>query len=144
MTHLNLFFNFDSFFSSSFLFHFHLSTFIFFLSLLVFHGWGCIIHRQHHWRDKNPPPTSDPVGWGYRIHRLHHCRGVMLELWGMRSTSSSPLLPGPIRLGVVAPDRDVSIGQIELNCILLLNWTFKNRTVLTLKLCTNAELNCLK
>ena len=30
---------------------------------------------------------------------------LMLELWGMRSTPSLPLLPGPLWPGVVAPDR---------------------------------------
>ena len=35
----------------------------------------------------------------------------MLEFWGMLSTLSLPLLPGP---GVVAPDRAISLGQIEL------------------------------
>ena len=39
---------------------------------------------------------------------------VMLELWGMQSTPSLPLLPGPLWFGVVAPDRVLSIGQIEL------------------------------
>ena len=37
----------------------------------------------------------------------------MLELW--RS------LPGPLRLRVVAPDRVLSIGEIELNCVLILH-----------------------
>ena len=39
----------------------------------------------------------------------------------MRSTLSLSSLPGPLRLGVVAPDRVVSMGQIELNCVLMLN-----------------------
>ena len=38
----------------------------------------------------------------------------VLELWGMWSTPSLPLLPGPLWPGVVAPDRDLSMGQIEL------------------------------
>ena len=38
----------------------------------------------------------------------------MLELWGMLSTSSLPLLPGPLWAGVVALDRVLSMGQIEL------------------------------
>ena len=38
----------------------------------------------------------------------------MLELWGMRDTTSLLSLPGPLWLGVVAPDRDLSMGQIEL------------------------------
>ena len=32
---------------------------------------------------------------------------VMQELWGMRSTSSLPSLPGPLWPGVVAPDSDL-------------------------------------
>ena len=46
---------------------------------------------------------------------------VMLELWGMRSTPSLPSLPGPLWSGMVAPDRALSMDQIELNCILILN-----------------------
>ena len=41
---------------------------------------------------------------------------VMLELWGLRSTSFIPLWPG-----VVGPDRVLSMGQIELNRVLMLN-----------------------
>ena len=39
---------------------------------------------------------------------------VMLELWGMWSTPSLPLLPGPLWTEVVVPDKVLSIGQIEL------------------------------
>ena len=42
---------------------------------------------------------------------------VMLELWRMQST---PSLPGPLWPGMVAPDRVLSMGQIELNCVLML------------------------
>ena len=38
----------------------------------------------------------------------------MMELWGMQSTPSMPSLPGPLRPGVVAHDRVLSKGQIEL------------------------------
>ena len=38
----------------------------------------------------------------------------MLELWGMQSTLSLPLLSGPRWFGVVAPSRVLSMGQIEL------------------------------
>ena len=83
-----------------------------------------------------------PVGWSCRIYRLHLGRGVkkklneypvydtkqsddevlaMLELWGMQSTPSLPSLPDPLWLGVVAPDRVLSMGQIELKCVLMLN-----------------------
>ena len=46
----------------------------------------------------------------------------MLDLWGMQSTPSLPSLPGPLRPGVLAPDRVLSMGQIELNCMLMLHW----------------------
>ena len=35
---------------------------------------------------------------------------AMLEIWGMRSTPSLPLLPGPLWPGMVAPDRTLSMG----------------------------------
>ena len=93
--------------------------------------------------------VSWPVGWSCRIHRLLLCRRVrspqwvswydtkqsngevkvMLELWRMQSTSSLPLLPGPLWPRMVAPDRALSMGYIELNGILMLNWIAWIRTV---------------
>ena len=65
--------------------------------------------------------------WDDYFHALHsnECPGydtkqsngeapVMLELWGMRSTPSFASLPGSLWLGVVALDRVLSIGRIEL------------------------------
>ena len=46
-----------------------------------------------------------------------------------------PSLPGPLWLGVVASDMVLSMGQIELNCVLKLNWIAWNRTVLTQTAC---------
>ena len=43
------------------------------------------------------------------------------EVWGVRSALSLPLIPGPLWPGVVAPDRVLSLSQIELNCVLMLN-----------------------
>ena len=41
----------------------------------------------------------------------------MLGLWGMWNTPSLLTILGPLWPGVVAPDRLLSIGQIELNCV---------------------------
>ena len=58
---------------------------------------------------------------GYNTKQSDGEAVVMLELWGMRSTPLLPLLPGPLWPGVVAPGRVLSMGQIELNCVLMLN-----------------------
>ena len=39
----------------------------------------------------------------------------MQALWKIGSTPSLPSLTGTLRLGVVAPDRVLSMGQIELH-----------------------------
>ena len=45
----------------------------------------------------------------------------MLELWEMQSTPLLASLPGPLWPEVVAPDRVLSMGQIELKCVIILN-----------------------
>ena len=101
---------------------------------------------------KLPRTFSGPIGWDCRIHQLQLCRGVrflatcvlkydtkqfdssvrvMKELWGMQSSPSLPLLPGPLSHEVVAPDRAKFMGQIELNSAFMLNWVTWNRSVLT-------------
>ena len=45
----------------------------------------------------------------------------MQELWEMWDIPLTPLLPGPLWDGVVAPDWVLSMVQIELNCMLMLN-----------------------
>ena len=92
-----------------------------------------------------------PVGWSWRMHELHHSREVrypqrvscmdlkqsngdvpvMMTLWRRQSAISLPSPPSPLSPWVVAPDRALSLGQIELNCVLMLNWIVRNRTVLT-------------
>ena len=66
----------------------------------------------------------------------------MLELWGMQSTPLLPLLPDSLWPRVVAPDKVLFMGQIELNSVLfwielfwhlkyvlMLNWIGWNKTV---------------
>ena len=55
----------------------------------------------------------------------------MLELWECGVPPSLPLFPGSLWLGVLAPDSVLCMGQIELNCVLMLNWIAWNRTFLT-------------
>ena len=70
-------------------------------------------------RGVGPPPNECP---GYNTKQSHGKVPVMLELWVMWSTPSLPLLPGPFWSGVVEPDRALlSMGQVELNCVLKLN-----------------------
>ena len=43
---------------------------------------------------------------------------VMLELWGMRSSSLLPSLPGPLWHGVVAPERVLPLcAYTKLTCL---------------------------
>ena len=65
------------------------------------------------------PPSNECSG--YDTKQSDGEVPVMLELWGMLSIPSLPSLPGPLWPGVVAPDRVLSMGQIELKCILILN-----------------------
>ena len=44
----------------------------------------------------------------------------------------------------IAPDRVLSMGQIKRKCILMINGVASNRTALTGKLRTYAQLSCLK
>ena len=68
----------------------------------------------------------------------------MLELGGMRGTLLVPLLPGSLWPWVEAPDWVLYMVQIQLKCVLKLNWILRNTIGFTLKLLTYAKLNCLK
>ena len=52
----------------------------------------------------------------------------MQEHWGMQNTPSLPSHPGSLWPRMVAPDKVLSTGQIELVCMLMLNWILWNRT----------------
>ena len=47
-------------------------------------------------------------------NKLTNGQVSLLKLWGMWYTPSLPLLPGPLRSGVVAPVRITSMRHIEL------------------------------
>ena len=46
---------------------------------------------------------------------------AMLELWRMQSNPLLPSLPGPLWLRMIVLDRILSMVQIELNSVLMLN-----------------------
>ena len=70
-------------------------------------SWGCRIHWLNLCRWVRPPPQR--VSW-YDTKRSDGEVPSVLELWGMRSTPSLPLLPGPLWPGVLAPGRALSMG----------------------------------
>ena len=82
-------------------------------------GSGCWIHRLHLWRRVKLPPNE--------------CPDYVTKQWGMRSTPSLPSLPNPLWPGEVSLYRVLSMGQIELNCVLMQNWIARNRTVFDIK-----------
>ena len=91
-------------------------------------GSNCWIHRLRLCRGKT---TRLNECLGYDIEQSEGVGPVMLELF----THSLLSLTGPLWHRVVAPDRVLSMGQIELNCVWMLNWIAWNRTVLTLTVC---------
>ena len=60
-------------------------------------------------------PNGCPV---YDTKKSHGKTPIMRKLWGMRS---APFITIPLCTGVVAPERVLSMGQIELNSVLMLN-----------------------
>ena len=58
-------------------------------------------------KGKTPPRNECP---GYDTKQSDGEVLVMLELWGILSTSSLPFLSGPLWPGMVAPDRALSMG----------------------------------
>ena len=89
-------------------------------------GWRCKILRLLLCREVRPLPNEYP---SYDTKQSDCEVPVMLGLWGIRSIPSLPLLPGPLRPGMVAPDKGPVYGLNRTNCILMLNWIVWIRTV---------------
>ena len=89
-------------------------------------SWGCKIHQLLLCRRARTPPPNECLG--YDTKQSDGEVSVMLELLEMQSTPLLPLLPGPLWPGVVALDKVLSMGQIELNCVLMINWIASNGT----------------
>ena len=111
------------------------------------HQSGCCVHFEKgtnsltaasYESNRTTTVLLGPVGWGRKIHQrmswydTKQSDGevpVILELWRIWSTPSLPSLPDPLCTGVVAPDRVLSMGQIELISVLMLNRSVWNKTV---------------
>ena len=73
-----------------------------------------------------PPPNECPR---YDTKQSESEVPIILELCGILSTSLLPSLWGLLWPGVVAPDRVLSMGPIELNSVHILNWIAWNRII---------------
>ena len=73
--------------------------------------------------------TPHNVCLGYDNKQSDGEAPVILDLWRMRSTPLLPSLPEPLKAEVVAPKTVISMGQIKLNSVLMLNLCVWNRTV---------------
>ena len=65
-----------------------------------------------------PPPSKCP---GYVAKQSDGKTLLILELWGMQRTPSLLSLAGSIWPRVLSPNRNLFMGQIELNGVLMLN-----------------------
>ncbi len=87
----------------------------------MFSQWHCIFDQSAGAAEYIVCFSAENVCPEYDAKQFDGEVPVMLKLWGMWSTPSLPSLPGPLWPGVVVPDRIISMGQIELKCILMLN-----------------------
>ena len=74
-------------------------------------AWGCRIYWLHLCRGVRPPPNEST---GYDIKQSDGEASVMLDFGAMWNIPPLPLLPGPLWPRVIAPDRVLSVGQIQL------------------------------
>ena len=74
-------------------------------------SWGYRIYRQHLCSELRYLPQQCPR---YDIEKYDGKAPIMLEVWGMWSSSLLALLPVSFWLRVEAPDRVLSMGQIKL------------------------------
>ena len=65
---------------------------------------------------------------------------VILELCGIRRTPSLPSLSGPLWSGIMETDWVLSIGQVELNCVLMLKWIVWKKLFLYLIVCKQKKI----
>ena len=130
-------------------------------------NWKCmnfIIPQRYRWPNRLEPHNTANVSLQrgetpQQVSWIWH-----LTIWWWDSSNAGalrnveylfllPSLPGPLFPevgagslwhGVVASERVLTMGWIEQNHLLRINWIVWNRTVLTFKSCIYAKMNCLK
>ena len=99
--------------------------------------WDCRIYQLHLWKGVRPS-----------LNKSSDSKAPALEISGMWSTSSLPLLPGPLGSGVVVLERVLSIGQIEqpmcVNKWLMLNCDCYITILETIYLCAKKRSGLFK
>ena len=108
---------------------------LFIAYFIYFYAWPNRLGRRNSptappQRGKTPHThTHTNVCPGYDTKQADGEVPVMLALWGMWSTPSLPLFPGPLWPRAMALNRVLFMGQIELNSVLMQKWIVWNRTV---------------
>ena len=134
------------------LFIYHLAVWPYF-SFLLDQLIGALEYTDSIYAAGQDPVTNECPG--YDTKQSDGKAPIMLDFGEMRAIHLLLSLPTLRLPGAVSPDRVQSMGQIELNGVLILKWITWTRTVwlnwitwnrndLTIKRCTYAELNCLK
>ena len=85
--------------------------------------WDCRIHRLYFYRGVRLPQK---VPWIYDTKQSDIDVSVMLEFWEIRNTPLLLSFPGPHLPRELAPDRVLSMGRTEVNCVITLNWIVWN------------------
>ena len=99
---------------------------------------GCRMHLLHLCRGVRPPPHSNEC-LGYDTEQSDSKVPVILELQGMQSSPSLPLLLGSLGPGVGAPNKGPIYGSNRTK-----PWFQELTVFLHFELCIYAKLNGLK
>ena len=90
---------------------------LFFFSYFGPFGWDCRISRLYLLKEVRHTSHNEGAGCDTKPS---NGEALVLELWGIWSTTSVPWLPVCLRPGVAVPLRVTSLGQIELFYLLFL------------------------
>ena len=102
------------------------SVLIIIISLFCLVSWGCRIQRLHLCSGVRPHPHANKCP-RYDTKQSDDEVPVMLELWGMWSTSSFSSVPGPLWLAVLAPDMVPIVEKRKISYFVLARYLIRHR-----------------